>query len=167
MMEQDLRQHGFTLIEVLVYLGIFLIVSTSAVTFLVSFDDFIREYRVETALYRSGTSVLEQVQLALRQGEVFDTLSSLTATTSGALAITNGTSSTVLAKVGDELQLTKNGIYIGNLLADEVIVTEFVVFHYPLALGEAARVRLGLEATVGSTTKNITLHGGAVLRDSI
>lgn len=65
------RLSGFTLIEVMVYLFILIIVSTASVGLLLSLDDFIYQYKVETALYRSGTNVLEPIVVALR-GRYFE-----------------------------------------------------------------------------------------------
>ena len=158
---------GFSLIEVLIYIAVFMLVSTAAIGFLVSLDDLIDEYRVETALYRSSTKTLEQVQLSLRQADTLDLLNAATSTSDGVLAVTGSSSDTQIAKVGDELQLSIDGVLVGDLLQDEVVATDFTVFHYPMSIGEVVRVRMGLTATVGSTTKSIQLYTGSVLRDSI
>lgn len=161
------KKSGFTLVEVLIYLGIFLVVATSSVTFMVSLDDFVREYKVETALYRSGTSILEQVQLALREGETFNASSSVLYDPAGVLSISASGTSTTFSQVGGELLLDINSVLKGNLATDPVTVTDFTVYEYDMALGQMVRVRLGLSATIGSTTKSVTLYTGSLIRDSL
>ena len=65
-------QRGFTLVEMLVYLAIFTIITTASVAFLISLDKLIGQYEVETALYRSGSNVMEQIILGARQADQVD-----------------------------------------------------------------------------------------------
>jgi type II secretory pathway pseudopilin PulG len=163
-----LRVAGFTLLEVLVYLAILIVVSTVAVSLLVSLDDIIDRYRVDTALYRSGTNVMEQVVVELRRGDEFNVASSvLNDSATGTIAINNGATTTIISRVGDELRLTVNGVEYGNLLQDSVAVTGFTVYKSDTARGTFVRVKLELTATVESVSKSIDLYGGAVIRGDI
>jgi type II secretory pathway pseudopilin PulG len=163
-----LRVAGFTLLEVLVYLAILIVVSTVAVSLLVSLDDIIDRYRVDTALYRSGTNVMEQVVVELRRGDEFNVASSvLNDSATGTIAINNGATTTIISRVGDELRLTVNGVEYGNLLQDSVAVTGFTVYKSDTASGTFVRVKLELTATVESVSKSIDLYGGAVIRGDI
>ncbi len=159
---------GFTLLEVLVYLSILIVVSTVAVSLLISLDDIIDRYKVDTALYRSGTNVMEQVVVELRRGDEFNVASSvLNDSATGTVAINNGATTTVMSRVGDELILTVNGVEYGNLLQDSVAVTGFTVYKSDTASGTFVRVKLELTATVEAVTKTIDLYGGAVIRGDI
>lgn len=162
------RLQGFTLLEVLVYLSILIVVSTVAVSLLISLDTIIDRYRIDTALYRSGTNVMEQVVVELRRGDQFDVANSvLNNSATGTLAIINGATSTVISKVGNDVTLTINGEEYGNLLQEPVTVTGFTVYKYDTASGILVRVKLDLSATIGSVTKNITLYNAAVIRGDI
>jgi type II secretory pathway pseudopilin PulG len=168
MMSWRNKQRGFTLIEMLVYLGIFMLVSTASVTFLLSLDDFIDQYKVETALYRSGTNIMEQIVVELRQSDQYDSLNSIIENPdTGVLAIQNGASSTVFTKTGDDIALTKGGVSYGNLNSDNASVTAFTVYRYVTAVGTLVRVHVRLSATVDETTKVVDLYGGAVIRGAI
>ncbi len=163
-----IRSQGFTLLEVLVYLAILIIVSTVAVSLIVSLDEVIDRYKVDTALYRSGTNVMEQVIVELRRGDDFDVANSiLNNSATGTLAINNGATTTVISKVGNELVLTINGKQYGNLLQEPVTVTGFTVYKYATASGTLVRVKLDLSVTIESVTKNITLYGAAIIRGDI
>ncbi len=168
------KKPGFTLVEILVYLAILMVVSTSSVTFLLSLDDLMDQYRLETILYRSGTDTLEQILLAIRQADRIDPVNTIEDNpTSGKLALVNGVDSTTFTFVnipsGTRLDLDINDNDYGNMLMDGVTVDDFTVYHYDMAVGNLVRVRLTLTATLAPSgaSKTITLYGGAVIRGDI
>lgn len=162
------NKKGFTLIEMLVYLAIFMIVASASVSFLLSLNKFVAQYVVETELYRSNTNTMEQILLSLRQADIFNgTDSVLNDGANGALAINSGATTTVFARNGSDLNLSINGIEYGNLLADSVSITDFTVYEYDLARGQFIRVRLTLSATINGVTKSTTVYGGAVIRGAL
>jgi len=162
------KNQGFTLIEMLVYLGIFMLVSTASVTFLLSLDEFIDQYQVETALYRSGTNIMEQVIVELRQADQFDAVNSVIDTPStGVLAIQNGTTTSRFTKSGNNISLTKSGVNYGNVNTTGVTVAGFTVYRYTTSAGTLVRVHLQLSSSVDSTTKTVDLYGGAIIRGAI
>ena len=168
MSKRVVQGKGFTLIEVLVYVAILVTVSTAGVTLILSLDDVITEYKIEASLYRSATNVLEQVAVALREGETLDVANSLVASsTAGKLTVENGGVDTVFQKVGSDLILTVDGVSKGDLLNNGVNVTNFTVYQYTTAIGTMVRVKLALTTTVGSTTKSTTFYQGAVIRGDL
>ena len=163
-----LHKAGFTMVEMLVYIAILLVVSTAGVTLLISFDDFIGQYKIETALYRSGTTAMEQILVALRQGDLYDIINSTEDDpANGALAIVNGATTTRFALEGNDLVLYINGQNFGDLIGDTASATSFPVHHYDMAAGDLVRVEFGLEATDNGVTKTLILNGGAVIRGSL
>ena len=161
------KNTGFTLVEMLIYMAILLIVSTAGVTFMISLNDFISEYRVETALYRSGTNALEQVVVSIRQADTFNEVVSATSTATGTLAVADGVSTTIIRKNNAALELEIGGVDYGNLLSDGVEVTEFYVYQHTTDNGNMVRVKLGLQADVSGVSKALTLYGGAVIRGEL
>jgi prepilin-type N-terminal cleavage/methylation domain-containing protein len=163
------KNSGFTLVEVLVYLAIFLVVSTGAITLIVSLDDFILQYKVETSLYRSSTNVLEQVVTAARQAESFDASNSvLDSSTTGSLVVLKGGVGTVVKRTptGD-ITLTVGGVDKGSLLSGNVVSDGFTVYKYDTAVGTFLRVKLDLTATESGITKTTSMYTGAVIRGDI
>lgn len=160
---------GFSIVEVLVYLAIFMVVSTTSVTFLLSLNKFIDQYRIETMLYRSSTSVMEQILLTIRQADSVDLSNTVLDTpAAGQLTLVNKDNTTEIKLSGGALNLTINGVEYGDLTGDPVMVDGFTIYDYPVTAGEMVRVKLELTATLNATTqKSITLYGGAVVRGAI
>ncbi len=168
--KNPILQQGFTLVEMLVYLAIFITVSTTAVYFLISLDDVIDEYRLETMVYRSGSGAMEQIILALRQSDQVDPLNTtIEAPLTGRLTLQSDATTTEFAINSGALNLTIDGVSYGDLTGSEVTVDGFTVYRYPVAHGELVRVRLDLTATLDSSgsSKSVTLYGGSVIRGSI
>ena len=160
---------GFSLVEVLVYLAIFMVVATASVGFMISLHGLINQYRLETLLYRSGTNAMEQVLLTLRQAEQVNMLSSVFETpAAGVLVLENAATTTTFSLNSGALELIVNGNNYGDMTATAVTVDSFTVYHYPLAVGELIRIQLTITGTVdGVHTKQVTLYGGAKVRGAL
>lgn len=166
--EPTSKKKGFTLVEMLVYIAILVSVATGAITFLISLDDLIDNYTVETALYRSGANVMEHVLVGLREANQLDSVNTVSLNSlTGALSLNNDGVNTRFVKVGDELQLTKAGVSQVNMLEGDVIVTGFTIYEYDTGAGTLIRVHLELTGTVESITKDINLYGGAIIRGAL
>ncbi len=162
------RNKGFTLVEMLVYVAILLIVSTASVLLLISLDDLVDQYQLDTALYRSSSNVLERVMVGIRQADQFDALDSvLDDSALGALSVIAGVDETRFVKNGTALELIINDVNQGNLVNDLVSVTGFTVRRYDTALGQFIRIELDLSATVDGTTRDRRFNVGGVIRGAI
>jgi prepilin-type N-terminal cleavage/methylation domain-containing protein len=161
-------QKGFTLVEVLVYLAIFVMVTTAATYLLITLNDVVDRYRVNTILYRSGSSALEHMVVELRQANQFNAAGSVVNTSAtGTLSVINNSTTTTFTKSGDELLFSINSVNYGNIVDDAVEVDGFTVYQYSTTVGTLIRLKLELTATVGSSTKSTTLYGGAVIRGDL
>lgn len=161
------RRKGFSLVEIIIYLGILSVLSIGSITFLISLSGFVKEYRVETALYRSTSNVLEQVEATLRQADTFDATSVTNDATNGKLVLKNGAVTTSYIRNGTALELWVGGVNKGNLLNNGVTVTNFTVYKYVTVSGTFVRVRLDLQGTVSGITKSVTLYDSSVIRGDI
>lgn len=156
---------GFTLIEALVYVAILGIVSAGSITLLFNLDDLFFQYRVQQELFSSGTATLDRILTELRQAESIELAQSELATsTIGALTLVSDATTTSVALLDGDLQITVNGEVEGLLNSSLVTVDGFTVFHYSLARSDLVRVRLVLSANQGEYTETLTLAGAAVIR---
>lgn len=162
------KRTGFTLVEVMVYLAILTVVSAGGVSLILSLDGVLAQFKVETALFRSSANVLEQVIVAVREGEDFNAANSVLNTPAiGKLSIQNGGVTTTFEKNGNDLNLILDTVNKGDLLSEGVSVTDFTVYKYDTTVGTFVRIKLGLSATVEGITKTITFYDGAVIRGDI
>lgn len=160
-------QQGFTLVEMLVYLAIFVVMATASIAFLISLHKLVGQYEVETALYRSGSNVMEQIILAARQADEVDMVGTVEDDPdNGVLVVENGASTTAFTLNSGALELTMDGVNLGDMTVDAVTVDSFTVYHYAQAESEFVRIRLVLTATVRGTTKSATFYGGSIIRGS-
>jgi len=165
----SLKQSGFTLVEMLVYIAIFMVISVSSVSLLLSIDDFIDQYRLETMLYRSSTNTMEQVMLAIRQANQIDLINTIQDDPlNGRLVVLNEATTTSITFNGGELILEINSVDYGDVTLGGVVVDDFTVYHYDLAVGNLVRVRLSLTATLNDgSTKSMTFYGGGIIRGAV
>ncbi len=167
-MERLTKQSGFTLIELLVYVGILVVVSTASVGFLISLDDVIEQYQLETTLYRSSSNALEQIQVALRRADTFETVGSvLNDGATGALTVAIDGDTTQFVRTGTTLELFIEGESYGSVVDEGVVVDSFTVYRYPTAVGDMMRVELVLSAATDGASKSVTLYTGAVIRGGV
>lgn len=166
--QKRIRQGGFTLIEMLIYLAIFMVVTTASVTLLLSLDDFIDQYRLETRLYRSGTNVMEQVLLAARQADSVDVINTIEDSPStGKLTVESAATTTAFTFDSGDIELEINGTEYGAMTSSAVTVDSFTVYYYDSGESEFVRVRLELSTASNGSSKSLTLYGGTVIRGSI
>lgn len=163
-----IREQGFTLVEMLVYLAIFVTVATASVTLMISLSTFVDQYRIETRLYRSGTSIMEQVLLAARQADqVVLTGTELATSTAGRVQFENSATTTDFILENNTVTLTINGEAQGSLTSSGVVVDGFTVYRYDTTNGELVRVRLDMTSTNNGVTRSLSVQGGAVIRSAI
>lgn len=158
---------GFTLIELLVYMGLLVVISTASVSYLLSLDDLITQYQVETSLYRSSSNALEQIQAALRQADQFNSLQSSLGTGNGAVAVDINGVTTRFVRNGTAIDLYVGGTLLGNIIESDVSVLDFYVTQYTTGVGDMIRVSMALRSTRNGTTKTMTFYTSSVIRGDV
>ena len=157
---------GFTLVEVLVYLAVFMLVSVGSILTLLNLREMVYEQRVNQILTQSVSAVFERVQNELRSGDSIDFVSSTFGVSSSTVTIMNGATSTEIALVDNSIVASVNGGVALQLTPDTVTVTEFTLYHYDNGVSEAVRVSLDMEATWGTVVKSKSFTNAATLMSS-
>jgi type II secretory pathway pseudopilin PulG len=162
------RKAGFTLVEALVYIFIFLLISIGAIGLLFSLDDLFVQYKLKQALLASGNSMMERVLLESREAEsVVLADSILASSTSGILSLDRDGETLRFEQNGSQLEFYRGG-NLETVLGGELIEVVGVTFyHYETAEGvELVRVKLELRAVLADWTEEWELNGGVILRGS-
>lgn len=148
---------GFTLVEVLIYIFVFILLSGGALGMFFSLNDLFVQYKARQAVLTSGTAIMERILLEIREAD--------TVITAGAdnLTLNNDSSTINIEKISDDIKV--NSIALN---ASTVDVTSVNFTSYTTADGvNLVRVSLGLSSSLGGQTETWTIYSGAILRGSI
>jgi type II secretory pathway pseudopilin PulG len=151
---------GFTLVEVLIYIFVFVLISGSSLGVLFSLSDLFTQYKIRQALLATGTSAMERMVLEIREAD------SVTSTAAGELTLTNNADTIFFQKNGSQLDLYKNGVLQGTLNTSTVEVISVSFHSYLLNQVELVRIQLVLRSIVGTQSEDWTINSGVILRGS-
>ena len=159
---------GFTLVEALIYIAIFVFISVGSIGLVMASQELLSQYLVRQNLFVSGTTIMERVLVEVREADDVVVSGSAFATTTGALALAtaSGTIQFTYDPVESHLLLTESDGRSVSLHADNVAVTEFVVDRYTHDTSTLLRIRVGLLAGRQAYEETYTLRGGAIIRGS-
>jgi len=158
---------GFTLVEGLVYIFMFVILSTGALTLLFSLSDLFVQYELKQDVLSSGTTAMERMLLEIRESdEVTLSGSIIASSTAGVLILENGTSTVRIEKNGNKLEIYKEGVFESVLHTSTVEVPELTFYHYVKDEVELVRIHIKLQSSSGSLTEELDITSGAVIRGS-
>lgn len=167
MMRPVPQQSGFTLVELLVYISIFMLVSVGSIAFYFSVQDVFTQYQVRQALFVSSTNAMERLLMEIREADTVSMSESVLATSTGALALgSTDTGTTTIAISDSDLIVTAADGTQSVMGTDAVTVSDFVVQHYESDVSELVRVTIGLTAERGGYSEQFELTGAAVVRGS-
>lgn len=158
---------GFTLVEVLVYLAILVLVSTAAVSVMVSFSGVVSEQRTKARLITTGQTTLERVLRTVKNADAIDALNSTFGVSPGALTVlaTDGSSKT-FSLVGSVVQFTETGSPSVALTGDGVHVSNLQFHFYDNGVTELVRMAITMTATSSEQVHTETFYGAMVIRGS-
>lgn len=160
--QQHMSTRGFTLVEMLVYIGVLALVALGSVTALLSLDELLAQHRAEQLVLRSATTALERILLDIRSS---DTVVTAVGTHPGSLTLVQAGVNRSYQLSGVALEVLTNGVSDGLLTEEGVAVTNVQFYGYS-STTEMVRVALTLSATVGDSTATRNFNAGAVLRGS-
>ena len=168
---------GFTLLEVLVYIGVLALTTVVVIVAVAGFGRVYRRVSAAQALARSGAIAMERNVREARNAQSIDQTGSTFGAHPGKLTLLTEVSPGVtaiseFAVVGDGLQLSEDGSVTGTITQEGVVVENLVFRRIQTAQSEAVRIELtlsrtaGLTAQVGTSTLTASFQGTAVLRGS-
>jgi type II secretory pathway pseudopilin PulG len=163
---QKKYNQGFSLIEVLVYLAVTVLISLAGVLTYISLDDVLVRNATERAVNHSAQVALERIGREIKSAISVNAAMSTFNTSPGALTLVYGATTTNFAVVGDALVLTVNGVEIGPLTSDSVIVEDFTLNRYVGTTTELIRASLTISGNSKAASTTRTYYTSAVLRGS-
>jgi prepilin-type N-terminal cleavage/methylation domain-containing protein len=167
-MKHPRTQHGFSLIEMLVYIALLSTIFVVVVATLLSFTTGYRVLAAHRIVEHSAMSSLERLTRDLRGATSIDMGNSTFGTSPGILTLItnqNGNATTTKYYVqNNTLKLDVNGTYFGPLTTAKVTVSNLT---YTLLTGSttsAVKIDMTLTSTNGQAVQTRTYHTTVVLK---
>ncbi len=162
---------GYTLPEVLVYIVLFVIMSTLVVSMLLTMSKSFSEIRANRDLSRSGTSVMERIEREIQNAESIDSANSTLGSSPGVLTLNGHDSSGVARTVkfdvtSNKLHVYENGADQGVLSSDPTTVSSLIFQSITTTKGSGVKVSLTLTDVRGSQTRSESFYTTVTLRGS-
>ncbi len=164
-------QSGFTLIEMVLYIGIVAIISVLAMQSLFIMIRAFTNIRIMQDLNQSGTVAMERMAFEVRSAYDVDLGGSILNSSPGVLALlttdSGGSNTTAgFSVTTGTLRVSEGGIDAGALTAPNITVDSLIFNSVITANSEAVKIEIQLSATRGNTTETKTFYDTIILRDS-
>lgn len=161
------NKSGFTLVEVLIYIFIFILVSGATLGLLFSMNELFVQYKLKQDLISSGTTAMERILLEIREADTITLAgSTLASSTAGIVTLENNSDTIKIQKNGTQLEIYKNDVFDGLLNKSTVGVTGVTFYHYKKDGVDLVRVKLDLQANGGNQVEVWSVTSGAIIRGS-
>lgn len=160
------QMHGFSLIEMLVYLAVLVLVATIVVATILSLDTVLLRNRTERTLAHAANVTLERMINDIRVASSVVGAQSTFGSSPGTLTVSTGATTTQFSVSGGNVVVAVNGATLGPLTSDDVSVNALTFTRFTSTSTELIRIALTLhtESKAASTTR--TFYGAAVLRET-
>lgn len=157
---------GFTLIETLVYVFIFVLLTTGALSLIFSLEELFSEYRLKEELLNSGTMTMERILLEVREADSVSLAGSALATSTGVLTLNKGGDIIKFSRSSGDLVMLENGATTTSFVNGNVTLMSDTYYHYVTGEVELVSVVLHLRATIAGEIEDWEIRGSAILRGS-
>lgn len=162
---------GFTLVEMVIYIGILVSILLLIVSFIISFGKAYNVLKTTIHINNSAVVSFERMIREIRLASDVDMVASTLGTYPGHLVlITTDVSSAPITLEfyinSGVLILRQDSVDVGPLTRSDVTVTNLVFRLSDNGTSKAIKIEMTLESTIVSTTKSKNFYGSAVLRGS-
>jgi len=157
---------GFTLVEMVVYIGILALILAGVVNMVLAVGSTFGELHTARQLNRSARVALEVFVREVRDADSVNSGASVFDTNPSQVALIrpiSGESPRIYVE-GGTLKLDRGGTYVGDLTLPGVSVDSFVISSVPTSNPNALRLQMTLSSSAGKATKTETFYATAVTR---
>ena len=156
---------GYSIIEILVYLAIFTIISIVVINLFITTISSFNITNINRKLLEAGQVSMERITREVRQAKNIDVANS--SSDSLQLNSTNISGDSQVVKFTSEsgkLNLYQDSSLIGNLLPENINMTSLIFRRITTAKGEAVKIEMTLQYSVGKNTKYENFYNTIILR---
>lgn len=162
MITNSAKTKGFTVIETMFYLAIFVILSIVVVNSLIVMT---RSYR-ETAIFRelsAAGNIMESISREIKQAESINTLSA-TSLKLNTLDSEGAPKTTTIDLSDSNVRFLENDTFVANLNSPTVVATALSFTEITTVEGKAVKVGLSLRTTKDDSARVYDFYNTVVLR---
>jgi len=161
------KQDGFSLVEIMIYLAIFTIISILVInSFLIVMSSFTTT-RTNRDLLESGINSMERLSREIRQANNVDLIGSNLAGGILQLNSKDQLSNPVVLKFSKEnflLNVYQDGVLSGNLLGQNISLDNLVFRQIITAKSEAVKIEMTIRDTRSKKNKTVNFYNTIILR---
>lgn len=166
---KNTRKNGYSLMEMLIYLAIFTMLSILVINSLITVMTSFSTTRTNRDLLESGSTAIERISREIRQAKTVDTTNSTLGSSPGVLQLnsTDGSGNALLVKFmvsSGALNMYTGGTLKDNLLGQNITVNNLVFRRISTTNGEAVKIELTLQDNSSKTTKTANFYDTIILR---
>lgn len=159
---------GYTLIEMVIYVSLLTVIFVLSVNMLLSFSNSYRTLSALRVAEHSALDAMERISRDIHSATSVDSGNSTLGTSPGVLTLittSNSVSTTTKFYIQNGvLKVDVNGVYFGPLTLISASTTSLTFGLLSNTGGNAVKVDMTVEATIGTVTKSKTYHTTVILR---
>ncbi|MEK7194326.1 MAG: hypothetical protein AAB660_01380 [Patescibacteria group bacterium] len=166
------KQGGYSLIELIIYMGVLVAITIIIVGMLVRISHTKGRLAAAQGLTTSASIAMDRMTREIRSASNINTSSSILGTSPGKLVLTGvdvlGVARTVeFSIVTNILRIKENGVDTGPLTESNVRVTNLVFDRSASSTDQAVRTRMTIESGAGDSYKSENFYSTTILRQSL
>lgn len=158
------KNRGYSLVETVIYLSIFVVVSVLVIKLILSFVSSYRFISVSHRLERSAISAMERMTREIRLAGNVNSGQSVFSSNPGTLSLVANSTTTKFYISGGRIMMDVNGSQVGPLTESSVSVTNLVYHLVSNSNSDAVKIDLTLETSLGGVVKTKNYHDTVVLK---
>ena len=164
------NEHGFTLMESLIYVALFVVLSTVLIDSLIMMHRAYVDTRINRDLLDSAEVSMERMTREIRGSASLDASGSAFGSDAGMLVLNTtdagGSAKTeIFSVVSGAVSLTENGVVSGNLTGAKVVVDSLVFRNVTTLKGSAIKIEMTIHSVTAqsrtmSLSNMVAMRGG-------
>jgi type II secretory pathway pseudopilin PulG len=171
MRRQFSKQHGFTLVEVVVYVGLFVVISIMAMNALFQTVKAFNNLRISRDINDSSVTIMERLTRDIKSAVSVDSANSVFNATPGRLTLNtmnaSGTPMVIEYYVSSStLYIKENGVEVGSIMSAGTKVDGLVFRHLITGSTVAIKTELHIYSSRGTVNDTDHFYNTSVLRGS-
>lgn len=161
---QKIKTRGYTLIELLFYISLFFILTITIINSLITMTRAFREVAIYTDFIQSSM-IMDRISREIRQSYEISSISA-TSLKLNAKDESDAEKTVEFTLFDYNMRLFENDVFVGNLNAINIQVTDLLFTNVTTSIGQAVRVSLSVKNTKDPTGRVEDFYETVVLRGS-